>query len=160
MGHAAPFEFDRVYRPADGAQQLLCGTPPVLSLMALQVGVELIAEIGTARLRDKSVALTECFRRWIEPWAGQLGILWGSPVDPQQRGSHVALHHDQAYAIVQALIEQGVIGDFRMPDIVRLGFAAPYLRFVDVWDAAETLRRIMRERTWDRPEFHRRRRVT
>jgi len=160
MGHQQPFAFAIDYRPADGIDRLLCGTPPILSMMALEVGVQLIAEIGITAIREKSQALTEFFRQCVEPWLAESGLRWGSPLNPTQRGSHLSLHHPAAHAIVQALIAQRVIGDFRAPDLVRLGFAAPYVSFVDVWEAADRLREMMRTGSYDQPQYHVRAKVT
>ncbi|KPF77852.1 kynureninase [alpha proteobacterium AAP81b] len=155
MGHAAPFAFAGDYEPAPGIGRLACGTPPILSLMALEVGVELIAGLGVDRLAAKSRALTELF---ITAVADIPGLTLASPMGP--RGSHLAFRHPNAYAICQALIARGVIGDFRDPDILRFGFAPAYLRFADVAAAAAILAEIVATGAWDRPEFHARQAVT
>jgi len=160
MGHAAPFAFDTGYTPAAGIARLRCGTPPVLSLAALECGAETIARAGIERLRQKSVALTELFVRLVEQECGALGFELASPRDADRRGSQVSLRHPEGYAIVRALIARGVIGDFRSPDILRFGFAPAYVRFVDVFDAVAALRRVMDGRDWERPEHQRRARVT
>jgi len=160
MGHAAPFEFATSYRPAPGVARLLVGTPPILSLAALERGVESIAEIGILQLRAKSIALTELFIGLVDRDCGGHGLELGSPRDPDRRGSQVALRHPEGYAVMQALIAAAVIGDFRPPDLLRFGFAPAYLRFVDVWDAVARLRGILDRRSWDRPEHRARRKVT
>jgi kynureninase len=160
MGHSAPFEFDPDYRPAPGVAALRVGTPPILSLAALECGVQSVAEIGVERLRAKSVDLTEAFIAMVERDCAGHGFELASPREPDRRGSHVSFHHPHGYAIMQALIERDVIGDFREPDLLRFGFAPAYLRFVDVWDAVSRVRDIMETRAWDRPEYHRRAKVT
>jgi len=160
MGHAAPFEFATDYRPATGVARLRVGTPPILSLAALECGVASVAAAGVERLRAKSVALTELFIGLIERDCREYGLEVVSPRDPARRGSQVSLRHGDGYAIVQALIDAGVVGDFRAPDLLRFGFAPAYLRFVDVWDAVATLKRIMDDRSWDRPEYRVRAKVT
>ena len=160
MGHAAPFEFATSYQPAPGVARLLVGTPPILSLAALECGVESVAEIGIPQLRAKSVALTELFIGLVDRDCGGHGLELGSPRDPARRGSQVALRHPEGYAVMQALIAAGVIGDFRPPDLLRFGFAPAYVRFVDVWDAVARLRGILDRRSWDRPEHRVRRKVT
>ncbi len=155
MGHAAPFAFTDDYAPATGIARLLCGTPPMLSLLALEIGAELIAEIGIDRLAAKSRALSNLF---IAALAGAPGLQLASPT--HTRGSHLAFRHPQAHAICQALIARGIIGDFRDPDIVRFGFAPAYLRFADVAAAAAVLVELLDTGGWDRPEFHARRAVT
>ena len=160
MGHAAPFEFDNAYRPAPGVSSLCVGTPPILSLAALQCGVETVAEIGVHRLRAKSMELSEMFIACVERECGGYGLELASPRDPERRGSQVSFHHPDGYAIMQALIARGVIGDFRAPDLLRFGFAPAYLGFVDVWDAAAALAEIMSSREWDQPRFRVRAKVT
>lgn len=158
MGHAAPFAFSDDYAPGDGMTRLLCGTPPILGLAALEVGVEIIAGIGVERLYAKSQQLSEFFRLCL----GELGvdIPLASPADPAERGSQLSFRHPEAYAICQALIARGVIGDFRDPDILRLGFAPAYLRFEDVAGAARHLAEVLAGEEWRRDEFRDRAAVT
>jgi kynureninase len=170
MGHASPFEFGPDYRAADGIARALCGTPPVLSMAALECGVDtlLAAEPygGMRALRDKSLALTRCFAELVDARCADHGFVVVSPRIDAQRGSQVCLTRDEgAYAIVQALIARGVIGDFRagslgLPDILRFGFTPLTLRFVDVWDAVEHLRQVMDAGEWRQPRFNQRHAVT
>ena len=163
MGHAAPFEFAPGYRPAQGISRYLCGTPAVLSMAALECGVDtvLAAEAlgGMAALRVKSLALTRLFAERVEALCAQLALV--SPRDDLARGSQVCFSHPEiAYPLVQALIARGVIGDFRAPDVLRFGFTPLYLRFVDAFDAAEHLREVLDSGEWQRPEFNQRQAVT
>ena len=158
MGHARPFEFLDDYAPAPGTDRLLCGTPPILALAALEVGVDLIAEIGVERLFTKSQALSEFFRECLSERGIALELV--SPEDPERRGSHLSFRHENAYALSQALIARGVVGDFRDPDILRLGFAPAYLRFEDMAGAARALADILDTGEWKRPEFSERSAVT
>ena len=160
MGHEAPFDFETSYRPAPGVGGLRVGTPPVLSLAALECGVASVAEIGVDALRSKSVALTELFIALVERECGGHGFELASPRDKDRRGSQVSFRHPEGYAIMQALIAEGVIGDFRAPDLLRFGFAPAYVRYVDVWHAVASLRGIMEGRAWDRPEYKERGKVT
>lgn len=160
MGHASPFAFVPEYRPAAGVDRLLCGTPPILSLAALECGVETVAGAGIERLRRKSVALTDLFIRLVEDECAGHGLRLASPPEAERRGSQVSYRHPEACAIAQALIARGVIGDFREPDILRFGFAPAYLRFVDAWKAVLGLRAVMESGEWERPEFHQRAKVT
>lgn len=170
MGHAAPFEFSPGFRPAAGITRALCGTPPVLSMAALECGIDtlLAAEPlgGMRALRDKSLALTRRFTDLVDARCAGHGLSVVSPRADAQRGSQVCLTRAEgAYAIVQALIARGVIGDFRsgepgVPDILRFGFTPLTLRFVDVWDAVEHLRQVMHEGEWRQPRFNRRHAVT
>jgi kynureninase len=160
MGHDAPFDFDLDYRPAPGVGGLRVGTPPILSLAALECGVGGISEIGVDALRSKSVALTELFIALVERDCGGHGLELASPRERDRRGSQVSFRHPEAYAIMQALIADGVIGDFRAPDLLRFGFAPAYVRYVDVWNAVASLRHIMENETWDRAEYKDRAKVT
>ena len=160
LGHAEPFAFASDYRPAPGIGRYVCGTPPVLSMAALEEGVDLALSVDPDALRAKSLALTELFIATVEHCCAGAGLTLLSPRDARRRGSQASFTHAQGYAVMQALIARGVIGDFRAPDILRFGFAPLYLRFVDAWDAAEALGEVLASRTWDRPEFHRRAAVT
>jgi len=172
MGHAAPFEFTPGYRPAAGIARYLCGTPAVLSLAALECGVDTVLAAepvgGIAALRSKSLALTRWFAELVEARCPQLTRV--SPRDDATRGSQVCFAHpDIGYPVMQALIARGVIGDFRAGDkshpagamdILRFGFTPLYLRFVDAFDAAEHLRAVIENEEWRRPEFNQRAAVT
>lgn len=156
FGHAQPFAFSDEYEPAEGVKRLLAGTPPVLAMAALESGVELIAEIGTEALVAKSRALSEFFRECV----ADLDLDLVSPRDPAQRGSQLSFRHANAYALSQALIARGVIGDFRDPDILRLGFAPAYLRFEDIAEAARHLAQVLETGEWQRDEYATRAAVT
>ena len=163
IGHAAPFEFTPGYRPAPGIARYQCGTPAVLSLAALECGVDTVLAAeplgGMAALRTKSLALTSLFAERVQ--ATCPGLALASPVTDAERGSQVCFSHpDIGYPVVQALIARGVIGDFRAPDILRFGFTPLYLRFVDAFDAAEHLRQVLEREEWRRPEFNQRHAVT
>jgi kynureninase len=159
MGHAAPFEFTPDYRPAAGIARYLCGTPPVISLAALECGVDTVLAADMAALRRKSIALTELFIELVESRCA--GLLLASPRNAQQRGSQVSFAHPSAgYAMMQALIARGVIGDFRAPDILRFGFTPLYTRFLDVWDAVEHLVQVLHSGEWREPRFNQRAAVT
>jgi kynureninase len=163
MGHAAPFEFTPGYRPAAGISRYLCGTPPVLSLAALECGVDSVLAAqalgGMPALRAKSLALTKLFAAQVQAHCPGLSLV--SPLDDAQRGSQVCFGHTEiGYPVMQALIARGVIGDFRAPDVLRFGFTPLYLRFVDAFDAAEHLRQVLNGGEWQRPEFNQRQAVT
>ena len=158
LGHAAPFAFSDEYEPAPGVERLLCGTPPILGLAALEVGVDLIAEIGVERLYEKSQGLSEFFRLCLAERGVSLDLV--SPTDPACRGSQLSFRHAEAYALSQALIARGVIGDFRDPDILRFGFAPAYLRFEDMAEAAHHLAEVLETGEWQRDEFRERAAVT
>ena len=160
LGHAAPFEFTPDYVPGPGMIRHLCGTPPVLSLAALDAALTLWSEVDLAALRAKSVAMCELFIALVERECAGHGLRLASPRAAAERGSQVCFAHPEGYAIVQALIDRGVIGDFRTPDILRFGFTPLYLRYVDVFDAVAILREVMETRAWDEPRFKARAAVT
>lgn len=151
MGHARPFDFVDSYAPAAGIERFLCGTPPILGLMSLECGVDLLLEAGTAALQAKSDRLCQLFIALVQEMCGELRLL--SPADPHQRGSHVAYAHANGYAVMRALIDRGVIGDFRAPDILRFGFAPLYTRYEDVWHAVTTLRDVLQTQCWSEPRY-------
>lgn len=159
FGHAAPFEFTPDYRPADGIARFACGTPPVLSLTALDCGLETLMAAqplgGMAALRAKSLQLTTLFMSLVEARCAGHELSLVTPRDEAKRGSQVSYARtDGGYAIMQALITRGVIGDFRAPDILRFGFTPLYTRFVDVWDAVEHLRQVLESGEWREARFH------
>ena len=160
FGHREPFAFKADYRPAAGIGRFLAGTPPILSLKALEVGVDLLLEVDRQALRTKSMALTDAFIALVEERCAGHGFMLASPRDPARRGSQVAFRHEEGYPIMQALIARGVIGDFRAPDLLRFGFAPLYVRFVDLFDAIAILQQIMDERAWDCAELKQRAAVT
>ena len=160
MGHAAPFAFEPHYRPADGIARHLCGTPGILAMAALEEGIDLFLEADMDEIRRKSILLSEVFIALVEQECGGHGFALASPRDPARRGSQVSFRHPQGYAIMQALIAEGVIGDFRMPDILRFGFAPLYLRYTDIRGAVDVLKRVMDTAAWDRPEFRTKAAVT
>jgi kynureninase len=165
MGHAAPFEFAPEYRPAAGIARYLCGTPALLSMAALECGVDsvLAAEPlgGMAALRSKSLALTDLFIQLVEQRCRDHDLTVITPREHRLRGSQAAVARSEgAYAVVQALIARGVVGDFRAPDVLRFGFTPLYLRFVDVWDAVEHLRQVLASGEWREARFNRKAAVT
>ena len=170
-GHAAPFAFTPDYQPAPGITRYQCGTQPMISLAALDCGVDtlLAAEAlgGMAALRAKSLALTDLFIRLVEERCAGHGLGLATPREHAQRGSQVCLTRQEgAYAIVQALIARGVVGDFRAgdggrhQDILRFGFTPLYIGFEDVWHSVEHLRQVLESGEWQRPEFNRKHAVT
>ncbi|MEP7130674.1 MAG: kynureninase [Sphingomicrobium sp.] len=159
MGHAEPFAFDDDYRPVGGIARFLTGTPSILALAALDAGLETFAGIAMRDAAAKSRALSQLFVDEVESRCGP-EVQLASPRDPSQRGSHVVFAHPHGYAVMQALIARGVIGDFRAPDLMRFGFAPLYNRFGEIVRAAEILAEILATREWDQPRFHQRAKVT
>ncbi len=159
LGHAAPFAFEAEYRAAPGLAQATVGTPPILSLAALEVGVGLALEAPMPDVREKSLRQAALLAELIEQ-AAPGAFRRVTPDDPAQRGSQLCLSHPDAYAIMQSLIARGVIGDFRAPDILRFGITPLTLRYAELWDAAAVLGGIMAEGAWRDPLFAIRRVVT
>lgn len=139
IGHLRPFDFAPDYQPGAGIDRFQCGTPVVLANTTLEAAVDVMLEADMAQLRAKSTALTETFIGAFDRACAGLGFALNSPRDPNARGSQVCVTHAQAGPIMQALIEDGLIGDFRPPNIIRFGFAPLYNRYVEAWDAAERL---------------------
>jgi kynureninase len=149
FGQRAPFAFDLDYEPTEGVNRFLAGTPPVLSLLAMEPSLDLLLEAGIDRIRDKSVRLTAYLvylvDRVLSPWDFTLG----SPRDPARRGSHVSIRHPQGYRINRALIEEmNVLPDFREPDNIRLGLSPLYTSFTEVWEAVDRFRQVMAQQRY------------
>ena len=160
FGHAQPFAFEPDYRPASGPTALAVGTPPILGLTALDEALKAFEGIDMAAVQRKSERLFDCFRDWLQPTLFRHGFELLTPLAAEQRGSQLSLRHDHAWPICRALIDAGVTGDHRPPDVLRFGLTPLYTRFSDLWRAAETLRAIMDDRRWDRPEYRQRTTVT
>lgn len=158
MGHAAPFAFDQEYRPAPGIERMRVGTPPVIALSALEASLDIWDTVDMAALRARSIELTEAFIAGVEAQCPDL--ILNSPRDSARRGSQVGFRHPQGYAVMQALIAAGVVGDFRAPDVLRFGFAPLYNDLDDVSQAVATLARILCDGSWDSAEFRRKAAVT
>jgi kynureninase len=158
--HSAPFDFTRDYQIGDGISRMLSGTQPIISLCALEVGVDIMARADIHKIREKSKKMGDLFIAAVEQQCNNYGFAIVSPRNAEQRGSQVSLSHENGYAIMQALIERGVIGDFRAPEILRFGLTPLYLRYVDVWDAVDTLSDIMANKIWKAPKYHVRAAVT
>jgi kynureninase len=160
LGHAQPFAFDWKYEPAEGITRAMCGTPPILSMAALESGVDVFLDVEMNALRKKSLMLTDLFIALVRPFTDKHELELITPIDHVLRGSQVSLTHARGYPIIKALIARGVIGDFRAPNILRFGFAPLYLRFVDVWDAANALGEILESGDWRRDVFDQKAKVT
>jgi kynureninase len=153
MGHARPFDFVDAYAPAAGIERFLCGTPPILGLLSLECGVDLLLEAGMAALQAKSQGLCQLFITLVEEMCAGHDLRLLSPTDPHQRGSHLAYAHPNGYAVMRALIDRGVIGDFRAPDCLRFGLVPLYTRYEDVWHAVAALRDVLQTQCWSEPRY-------
>ncbi|WP_165665756.1 kynureninase [Metapseudomonas otitidis] len=159
-GHARQFGMEPAYEPAPGIGRYLCGTQPITSMAMIECGLEVYGRTSMEALREKSLALTDLFIERVQARCGQHPLTLVTPLEHARRGSHVSYEHPEGYAIVQALIERGVVGDYREPRIMRFGFTPLYTRFVDVWDAAERLGEILDGETWRQERFMARKQVT
>ena len=157
-GHAQPFNFTQVYAPAAGIDRMLVGTASQLGLIALEAALEAFDGVDMQLLRRKSLALTDLFIALVDQELSGFGL--ATPREAELRGSQVSLTHPEGYAIMQALIARGVIGDYRAPDILRFGFTPLYVGFVDVWNAVATLKDVMATAAWNTPAFRQRKAVT
>jgi kynureninase len=160
MGHQKPFCFSGEYQPAPGVQQFLCGTPPVLSMSVLDAALGVFEGVDMDELRAKSMGLSELFIQLCQSNKHLRELILVSPQNSHDRGSQLAFAHPSAYAICQALIERGVIADFRAPDILRIGLAPLYLRYKDIWDAVQILAEIMMARSYLQDQYSRPQKVT
>jgi len=158
LGHAQPFAFDLDYHPAPGIERMRVGTPPILQLAALEASLDIWDLVDINDVRAKSIELSDLFIELVE--AGCPDLTLASPRDGLQRGSQVSFRFAQGYAAMQALIERGVIGDFRAPDIMRFGFTPLYIDTDDVRQAASTIEQVMADRLWDNEAYHQRSTVT
>lgn len=158
LGHAAPFAFQPDYAPGAGIERMRVGTPPILQMAALDAALEIWDAVDMQALRARSIELSEAFIAGVEAACPELDL--ASPRDPKDRGSQVSFRFEDGYAVMQALIADGVIGDFRAPDIMRFGFTPLYLDLDDVQVAVDRLAGIMRTRRWDSPAFRARASVT
>lgn len=158
LGHEAPFAFDLDYRPGNGIERMRVGTPPVIQLAALEASLDIWDQVDMADLRARSIELCEAFIAGVEAACPMLEL--ASPRNGAERGSQISFRHPEGYAIMQALIARGVIGDFRAPDILRFGFTPLYTSDGDVAAAVAALAEIMATEGWNRPEFKKRARVT
>lgn len=160
LGHRDPFAFVPEYAPAPGVRRFITGTQQVLSLAALDEAMKLWEHLDIAQVRAKSIAQTRRFIAAVESECAGLGLTLASPRDAEVRGGHVSFSHEHGYAVMQALIDRGVIGDFRAPNLLRFGFSPLYLRFEEIDRAVAILAEVLRTRSWDEPRFTERRRVT
>lgn len=158
MGHAAPFAMTDGYQPAPGIERFLAGTPPMLSLLALEAGVDLMIEADRDALWTKSQGLFDFLSQLMAARCPELVPI--TPARADLRGSHASFAHPHAWPINRALIDAGVIGDFRAPDVLRLGLTPLYLGFADIWHAVDRLAAIMGEGRWQRDEYKVATRVT
>jgi kynureninase len=159
MGHAEPFAFIEEYHPSDGILRFLTGTPSILAMAALEAGIDTFDGISMSDVAAKSRKLSQLFVEEVEARCGD-ELRLASPRDPGQRGSHVVFAHPEGYAVMQALISRGVIGDFRAPDLMRFGFAPLYNSYSEIFRAAEVLADILASREWDQPRYKQRAKVT
>ncbi|HVT35276.1 MAG TPA: kynureninase [Nevskiaceae bacterium] len=160
FGHARPFEFLPGYEAAPGIARALAGTPPIISMAALEAGVELALEVSIEQLRAKSMRQVELLAALAAQELAEFGFTDITPREAQQRGSQLSLMHAQAWPITQALAARNVIGDFRTPDVLRLGVTPMYLGYAELWDAICALRQVMVAEEWRQPQHQQRTRVT
>ena len=153
MGHARPFDFVDDYAPAPGIDRWLCGTPPILSLTALDAALDAFSGVEMAAVRAKAGALGDLFIERVEARCAGKGLALASPRDATARGGQVSVRHPPGWAVMPNLIARGVIGDFRSPDVIRVGFAPLDVRRVDVWDAVEVLGEVLDAESWRDPRY-------
>jgi kynureninase len=138
----------------------LCGTQPIVSLSLVACGVDVFLQTDLQAVRRKSLALTDLFIALVEQECAEFGLRLVTPRDHHYRGSHVSFAHEQGYAVVQALIARGVIGDYREPEVMRFGVTPLYLSFVDIWQAVQHIKAVLTDKEWDKPAYKTRSKVT
>lgn len=154
-GHASPFAFEADFRPSADIRRFLCGTQPVLSMRGVKFALDTQAAVPIEDIRKKSLGLTRMFIELADAICAGYDITLVTPRDDDLRGSQVSLAFEHGYPVVRAMIDRGVIGDFRAPDVMRFGFTPLYLRYVDVWDAAQTMADCLAKKVWEDPQFAR-----
>jgi kynureninase len=159
MGHADPFSFDQDYRAAPGIRRFQSGTPPIIALAALEAGLATFDGVSMQAIVAKSRSLSQLFVDEVEARCGS-AVRLASPRSPEERGSHVVFAHPEGYAVMQALIARGIVGDFRAPDLMRFGFAPLYNTHREVVRAASSLADVLATREWDQSRFKERAKVT
>jgi kynureninase len=160
MGHRSPFEFSPDYEKPSSIKQFLCGTPGVVSMCVLDESLNLFKDISIEMIRHKSLALTDLFIQLVQQNKCLKDLILITPIDHDLRGSQIAYCHDDAYAICQALIAQGIIADFRAPNILRFGFSALFLRFKDIQSSVTALVDVVKNKKYQQAEFKKRLAVT
>jgi len=160
MGHAAPFSFATDYQPAPGVQQFLCGTPPILSMSVLDAALSVFENVDMHELRTKSIGLGELFLQLVGSHEDLDELTLVSPIQSSDRGSQLAFTHPVAFSICQALIDRGVISDFRAPDVLRFGFAPLYISYKDIWNTVQILTEIMVSKSYQQEKYSRPQKVT
>jgi kynureninase len=160
FGHSRQFAMESRYEPSSGIARYLCGTQPITSLAMVECGLDVFAQTDMASLRHKSLALTDLFIELVEQRCAAHELTLVTPREHTKRGSHVSFEHPEGYAVIQALIARGVIGDYREPRIMRFGFTPLYTTFTEVWDAVQILGEILDQKTWAQAQFQVRHSVT
>ena len=158
MGHSAPFEFDPAYSPAPGIARFQSGTPSIIALAGMEAGLETFVGVAMAEIEAKAASLSETFRRLVAERCPELEL--ASPADPDSRGNHLVFAHPQAFAMIQALIARGVVGDYREPDLMRFGFAPLYNTHEEMWRAVDAVAAVLASGEWREPRFSERGAVT
>jgi kynureninase len=159
-GHAKPFDMAVNYTPADNIRRYLCGTQPIVSMSLIESGVDIFLQTDMHALRRKSLQLTDLLIALTEQECAGFDLTLITPREHAHRGSHVSLRHPHGYAVVQALIARGVIGDYREPEVIRLGVTPLYLSHIDIWHAVQHLKQVLLNQEWAQPQFHTRGQVT
>lgn len=152
-GHNKPFDMADHYEPAQGIRRYLCGTQSILSMSLIECGLDIFLATDMQKIRQKSLKLTDLFMQLMQQECPDFGFELITPLDHQYRGSHVSYQHTHGYAIIQALIARGVIGDYREPEVLRFGITPLYLGFEDMWNAVQHIKSVMLNAEWDNQKY-------
>ena len=153
MGHQDPFAFTDAYTPAQDIARFRCGTPGILGMAALENGINLFAQTTIKDLRQKALKLSRLFMDLMAQECGAFGFTLASPIEDEKRAGHVAYSHEEGHGIYQAIKKEGVIADFRTPDILRFGITPMYLRFQDIYKVVQLIKKVMETKAWDKPAY-------
>ena len=153
MGHQDPFAFNDDYTPSPDIARFRCGTPGILGMAALECGVDLFAKTTLADLRKKAIQLSRLFIELMEQECGEFAFELASPIEDEKRAGHVAFRHVEGHGIYQAIKKEGVISDFRTPNILRFGITPMYLRFQDIYKVVQLIKQVMKTKAWDKPAY-------
>ena len=158
LGHSSPFSFKQKYEPSAGIDKMQIGTPPIIASNALEAALDIFENVNISEVRAKTIELSELFINQTRKNCPELKLI--SPISPRERGAHVAYAFQNGYAVIQCLIKNGVIGDFRMPNLMRFGFNPLFNDKNDVLKASKILVDVIQNNKWNKPEFKRKLYVT
>ena len=158
LGHKAPFDFTNTFEKSASIEMMRIGTPPVIQMAILEKALDIFRDLDFYKLREESIKLSDLFIDMVEQTCSDLQL--ESPIKPSERGSQVSFSHPSGYAIMQALIDRNIVGDFRAPNIIRFGITPLYINEKDIIRTVKVLEDILSKKLWDTPAYLNRKKVT